>query len=63
MFKDRKFSGEESKIILKFLTRPMEETDALEISEGQLIALLPHLIAKSVTDKYWAAPTDPVPVT
>lgn len=42
-FKEHKFSGAEPILVFDFLTRIVEEADMLNISEGQLFVLLPHL--------------------
>lgn len=55
MVKERKFSGEEPILISVFLTILVEEAVTLEISEGQAMVLLPHLLTGSVADPYWAA--------
>lgn len=54
-FKDLKFSGEGPIIICNFLTRLVDEADALDISEVQLIVLLPHLLLVVSSDQYRAA--------
>lgn len=55
MFKYIKLSGEYPILIFDFLTKLVEEADTLDISEGQLMVLLPHLLTGSVTDQYRAA--------
>lgn len=47
--KDRKFSGEDPILTFDFLTRFVEPT--LEISEGQIMALLPKLLSGSTGDQ------------
>lgn len=44
-FKDRKFSGEEPILIFDFLTRLVEESYTLDITEGQLMVFLSHVLS------------------
>lgn len=55
MFKDRTFSGEDPILIFDFWTRLVEEAETLEIFQGQLMVLLPYLLAGSAADQYQAA--------
>lgn len=59
MFKNRKFSGEELILIFDFLTKPVEEANTLEISAGQLMALLLHFLTGGSTDHYREAANGP----
>lgn len=53
-FKDRKFSGEDPILIFDFLDRLVGEVGTLEISEGKVMVLLLHSIARSTGVQYHA---------
>lgn len=50
IFKDRKFSGEDPIVCFDFLTWLVEEANTFDISEGQLMVLLPHILSGSAGD-------------
>lgn len=50
-FKDHEFSDEDQILIIDFLTRLVQEEETPEISEGQLMVLLPHLLNGSAGDQ------------
>lgn len=50
MFKVRKFSGEDPIFMFDCLARLVKEADTLELGEGELIVLLPHLLSRSTAD-------------
>lgn len=52
MFMDSKLSGEDPIHICDFLTRNVEEVGTLEIREGHLMVLFPHLLIHSAGEQY-----------
>lgn len=54
MFKHRKCLGEDQILIFDLLTGLLKESGTLEISEGQLMVLLSHLLAVSYDYQYRA---------
>lgn len=53
--RDQKFSGEDSCLILDFLTQVGEEFDTLGLSEGQIIVWIPNLITKNDLQPFCSA--------
>lgn len=51
-FKERKFSGEDPILLLDFLSQLVEEVDILDIGEGQIMVLIPHLLSGIAGDQY-----------
>lgn len=50
--KDFKFSGEEQIILFDFLNRLVEDADTLDVSEGQLMVCLWHMLTKTAAREY-----------
>lgn len=50
-FRERNYTGEDHFIIFDFLNRLVEEADTLDISEVQMMVLIPHLI-KDAGEQY-----------
>lgn len=53
--KEYKFSGEYQILIFDILSLLIEETDTNEMSEGQLMVCMPHLLTRTATRQYRSA--------